>query len=133
MIKYGINFYAFRRETGERFLDLVSMPWLKLLLSLNAAALVLISIAVFAVMRQSTQDLLILHYNVSTGVDFIGGGSNLAVFPVLSFLFFLFNTGISLVIKKERKFAAYFLQAGCLACNLVFLLSLALIYVVNFR
>jgi hypothetical protein len=133
MVKLTVNFYAFQQETKERFLDLVLIPWQKLLMAVNLAAVFLILTAALMIMRQSTQNLLILHYNVATGVDFIGGESNLAVFPAISFLFFVLNTALSLIVKKERKFAGYFLQAGCLACNAILLLSLALIYVVNFR
>ncbi|MFA6106970.1 MAG: hypothetical protein WC745_04875 [Patescibacteria group bacterium] len=133
MTKYGINLYAFRQNVKERYLDLAAIPGQKTFMALNSAALILISFIAFLIIRSSSQDLLILHYNVATGVDFIGGEKNLLIFPALSFLFFALNTALSLVVKKERKFAGYLLQAGCLACDVILFLSLAIVYVVNFR
>ncbi|MFA6393374.1 MAG: hypothetical protein WCW25_00660 [Patescibacteria group bacterium] len=133
MVKYTINFYTFRQDAKERFLEFAALPRQKAFMALNLSALILISFIAVTIIRSSSQDLLILHYNVATGVDFIGDEKNLLIFPALSFLFITVNTALSLVVKKERSFSGYLLQAGCLVCNAILLLSLAIVYVVNFR
>lgn len=133
IIKLPNNYYAFRQEIKDRFLDLAGFKFTKLLIGASLALSALALVFTFKINQWSGQSLIVLHYNVSTGVDLIGDKARLYVYPVLGFLFLAFNLGVAMVAQRERKFLSYFLLASSLLCNLILLISLGLVYIINFR
>lgn len=133
IIKLPNNYYSLRQETKDRFLELAGINYIKPLFGLIAALIILNLFFSYKISQWSSQDLLILHYNVTTGIDLIGPENRLFIFPILGFLILAINTALAMVIKKERKFLSYFLVLAALTCNLILLISLGLVYIINFR
>jgi hypothetical protein len=133
MMKFSTSFFTLRQEAAERFWDLAAVPYLKFLMGAALAVFLLNLFFAVKIMQWSSQDLIILHYNVASGVDLIGGKYNLLAFPVLGIMVFLLNIGAAMSVKKAMKYSGWLLLASALAVNFILLISLGMIYVVNFR
>jgi len=127
------NFYTLRQAARENFLDLAAFPYVKLLAGLSLAVVVLSLVFSYKIIHWSSQDLLVLHYNVNTGIDLIGGLGSLYILPLLGLVILAANTIAAMVIERERKFMGYLLLSAALVANSYLLLSLGLIYIINFR
>ncbi|PKM91460.1 hypothetical protein CVU82_02590 [Candidatus Falkowbacteria bacterium HGW-Falkowbacteria-1] len=84
-----------------------------------------------------TQDRLILHYNVDIGIDLIGGRSDIFIVPLLSLILIFLNKIFLLFFLKRRtgdfKFVFYFTASFLLLTQLFLLLSVLLVYLINFK
>ena len=127
------DFYLLRQAAKENFQDWLNLPYIKPLSGLVLLFIILSLVFSFAIIKSSSQDLLILHYNVNSGIDLIGGLNKLYVIPVLGLVILTANAVVSMIVKKDRKFFSYLLIFASLAANAYLLLSLGLIYIINFR
>ena len=76
-----------------------------------------------------------LHYNVDFGIDYYGSANQLFVLPSLGLVIFLSNVALFSIVRnqKDRKFIGHILCATAVLANLILLISLASVYLVNFR
>ena len=88
----------------------------------------------YLIIRKSSQNILILHYNTDFGIDLLGPRISFIKFPLLS-LFFIILYKIVLVKVMPResfKFLAYFLLSFLLLFNIFLVLSMSSLYFINF-
>ena len=81
----------------------------------------------------TSQNLAILHYNVNMGVNLIGDISKIYTISCIGLLFTLFNLILLLNTYKESKFIIHLLLASSIVVNLILLMSVATLYLINFR
>jgi len=77
------------------------------------------------------QSFIPLHYNVFLGIDSFGHWQNIFWLPALGLFFWLFNVIASFILYNSKKLASYFLTIGSFACQIIFLVSCALIILIN--
>ena len=80
-----------------------------------------------------SSQLIVLHYNIITGSDFLDKASFIYFIPGLSLIFLLLNAFLYVYFYNRQKVLAHMLNISSIAVQLIFLaVSLALI-VVNER
>ncbi len=82
--------------------------------------------------RRLPQDLAILHYNITFGVDSLGTPQKLYWLPFLGLLLFLFNAVVGLFFYKRDKFLLNLLLASSIFVNIVIALALYSVYLINY-
>jgi len=89
----------------------------------------------YYIFKNLTSDLLVLHYNVDFGIDWIGDPNLVFYLPLIGLLFLLLSVIALLIFGPGRHFRiqAHYLMAGMVLANLGILASLVLVYVINFR
>lgn len=91
--------------------------------------------AAVMIYRQLSGSSLVLHYNVSGGIDLIGDPSEIFFYPVYGLLAFIFNFVISLFFSRRSDFHkfSHLLASGAVFFNVCLLLAIFFIYLINFR
>ncbi len=89
----------------------------------------------YYIFKNLTGGLLVLHYNVDFGIDWIGDLNLIFYFPVLGFLFLLLSIVLLFIFGPGRhfRFQSHYLMSGAVLANFGMLTALILIYVINFR
>ena len=82
--------------------------------------------------RQLPQDLAILHYNITFGVDSLGAPGELYWLPLWGLLLFLANAIITLWFYKRDKFLLNLLLSSSIFINIIIGLALYSIYLINY-
>lgn len=77
--------------------------------------------------------IIILHYNVDFGVNLINDAKQAYLIPLTGLVIFLFNFIILLFFYKKNRLIYHLLLTAPVLVNIVFLISLQLIYYINFR
>lgn len=82
-----------------------------------------------------TGNLLVLHYNVNFGIDWIGDKNIIFYLPMVGISFAVISIILLFILGPGRHFRAYshYLMSGMVLANLGMLISLVLIYLINFR
>ena len=83
---------------------------------------------------RSSQDIVILHYNVDFGINLIGNKSNFFIIPLSGLCFIILNIVVLLLLikKKDFKFWAYFLLSFLSLLSIFLVLALLAMYIINF-
>lgn len=79
--------------------------------------------------------LLVLHYNIDFGIDWVGDPTNIFYFPDLGLLFALISI-IFLLFSAPGwhfRFQAQLALAGAVFLNLMVIIALGSVYLINFR
>ena len=81
------------------------------------------------------EPLIALHYNIDSGIDFYGRSAYIYAVPLTGLIILFFNFLLMLITSrnKDREFMSYILLSACLFANLILLVSLRIIYLINFR
>jgi hypothetical protein len=86
-----------------------------------------------------SQGLVVLHYNVDFGINLIGDVSRIYIIPALGLFIFFINSGLAVVINRQRfenintvRLLTHLILSGALLSNLFLFISLAFIYLINF-
>ena len=89
----------------------------------------------YSIFIKSNQDLMFLHSNVDFGVDLIGEAKRIFVIPILGLVIFLVNLIISssLIKLKDFRFLSHLLLGSAIMAHVFLMVSLASIYLINFR
>lgn len=89
----------------------------------------------YYIYKNLTGDLLVLHYNVDFGIDWVGDQNLIFYFPTIGLAFLLLSIVLLFIFGPGRNFRiqSHYLMAGMLLANLGMLTSLILVYVINFR
>lgn len=80
-------------------------------------------------------NLLVLHYNVDFGIDWIGSQSDIFYFPLVGLVSFLISVILLFIFGPGKNFRIHsnYLMMKTILTNLGMLMSLLLIYIINFR
>lgn len=89
----------------------------------------------YHIFRNLTGDLLVLHYNVDFGINWVSDLNLIFYFPGLGLLFLLVSIILLFIFGPGRhfRFNSHLLMAGAVLSNLGMLTALILIYIINFR
>ncbi|MBL7057859.1 hypothetical protein ISS03_00835 [Patescibacteria group bacterium] len=85
----------------------------------------------YYIVSRIDHDLMILHYNVKFGIDYIGEVGKIYNFPLVGFIVILVNLSIYLFSKRDYKFLGYTLLVVSILVNIFILMSLGPIYLIN--
>ncbi len=85
--------------------------------------------------RNLAGDLLVLHYNVDFGIDWIGDQNLIFYFPLIGLSFLLVSIILLFIFGPGRNFRiqSHYLMGGMILGNLGMLAALTLVYIINFR
>lgn len=129
------RFYSFRvkiaNTTGEFFSFYPNRLYLAGTVLVQAASWWLS----YYIYKNLTSDLLVLHYNVDFGIDWIGDPNIIFYFPLIGLSFLLLSIIMLFIFGPGKHFriSSHYLMAGMLLANLGMLTSLILVYLINFR
>lgn len=89
----------------------------------------------YYIYKNLTGTLLVLHYNVDFGINWIGDSYNIFYFPAVSFLIFLLSMVVLLIFGpgKYFRFQSNLIMISVLMSNLGMLSALLLVYLINFK
>jgi len=81
------------------------------------------------------QELVVLHYNIDFGVDWIGNINKIFIIPIISLGMIIINLilAASSVRSRDFVFIAHLILFFTMLINIFLLISFGLIYLVNFR
>ncbi|MFH1522266.1 MAG: hypothetical protein ABIE43_00425 [Patescibacteria group bacterium] len=114
---------------------LISFFYIRIYLIISIGLNLFLWLASYLIKINVSQDLIVLHYNVDFGVDFIGGVEKIYTIPFLGLIIITIN--IILLFSFSRhdnfKFISNLLLATGAVVNIFLLINLASIYLINFR
>lgn len=89
----------------------------------------------YSIFKNTSDNLLVLHYNVNFGINWIGDGNLIFYFPFLSLIFLLLALLLIFIFGVGRHFriSCHYLMGGTLISNLGVFLAILLIYIINFK
>lgn len=89
----------------------------------------------YYIYKNLTGNLLVLHYNVDFGIDWIGDQGVIFYFPEIGLIFLLLSIILLFIFGPGRNFRiqSHYLMGGMVLANLGMLASLVLVYIINFR
>ncbi len=129
------RFYSFRfkiaKTTGEFFSFRANRLYL-------AGALIIQIISwwlSYYIYKNLAGELLVLHYNVDFGIDWIGDQNLIFYFPTLSLIFLILSIILLFIFGPGKNFRvqSHYLMGGMVLGNLGMLTALLLVYIINFR
>lgn len=133
-----LNIIHFGRLNGrEMILNFLSFFYARVYLAVLLGLNLLNWFAAYAINKNVSQNLIVLHYNVDFGVNLIGGAKKIYLIPLLGLIIILINFILLAVIHRQghrqSKFVAHLLLSGAILANLFLLAGLASLYLINFR
>lgn len=85
----------------------------------------------FRINQIVSQQLIVLHYNVDFGVNYIGNVKMLYIIPLMSLIIMILNVIVMSFFKKEFYFH-YFLISASIVCSLFLHVAIGTIFLINF-
>jgi len=131
---YNVVYLSFQRFI-DIFLNIFSFLYIRIYLILLLGFNAFIWLTAYYININVSQDLVILHYNVSFGVDLIGNVSRIYIIPWLGLIIIILNFILLFIFSKYKhfNFIAHLLLMTCLISNLFLFLALLSVYLINFR
>lgn len=130
---YG-SAYGFYQGASSFFSDLFGLVYIKAYSSVSLFFIVCNWVlAYFINIKSSGDSIIFLHYNVDFGANLIGEVGKIYVIPLLGVIIFLFNFILSARLYKQNKFIPHVLMSSGLVVNISLLISLYLLYLINFK
>jgi hypothetical protein len=89
----------------------------------------------YYIFKNLASDLLVLHYNVDFGIDWVGDPNLIFYFPLIALAFLLLSVVLLFIFGPGRhfRFQSHYLMLGAVLANLGMLTALILVYIINFR
>lgn len=132
--KFYNYLYTGYQKIHELFSDLSGQAYMK---AYSGAALLLIVlnwISSYVInIKTSEGSIIFLHYNVDFGANLVGEVKKIYVIPLLGLIVYLLNLVLSIRFYKRNKFIPHVLLGSGLIVNGTLLVSLYLIYLINFK
>jgi|GEM_PF-267735 len=133
------NFYARFYTASQRWGSALAATW-----RLTSSRWYLLAFLVFQliawwqtifIFRSLTGDFLVLHYNISLGVDLVGEPQRIFLYPIFGLIIALINFFILLILQFHKNFLIFanLLLGSAVFFNFLLNLALFSIYLVNFR
>ncbi|MFA5886439.1 MAG: hypothetical protein WC863_01520 [Patescibacteria group bacterium] len=129
------RFYRARRASAKAFLAL----WYFLpsrFYFLASGLLNILAWAEAAFIRHSLSgDLLVLHYNVDSGIDLVGDPAQIFWYPIFGLVILIINYSLAAAYSKQPnfRFGAHLLLATALIFSGLLNFVLMFVYLVNFK
>lgn len=123
-----------KRNTAEAitniFRPLSVKIYLFFLVVINAA----LWLSVYYIFNRASEQLLVLHYNVDFGPDWMGRASQLYIMPTIGTAVLITNLLLLLIFYRrgDIKTISHFLLGAALTVNFFLLAALGPIYLINF-
>lgn len=129
------HWYLFRGQAALAFKSVFDRRQSWIFLFINLFFVIAIFVGSLEIFLNFREEIMVLHYNVDFGVDWIGQ-KNLVFWlaGVGAFIFFL-DFLVVLLISKRRNydFISLFLFGGLTICEIFLLAAVFSVYLVNFR
>jgi len=129
------HFYVIRKKVAVALAAVWHLPANRLyFLAAGLAHLAAWLEAIF-IYRQLAGDLLVLHYNVDFGIDLVGAGAAIFIYPLFGLGIFILNLALAAVWHAHKDFRtfAHLLLGAAVIFGLFLNLVLLFIYLINFR
>ena len=78
------------------------------------------------------RDLVVLHYNVDSGVNLVGNAGQVYIIPLTGVVVFAINFILSAFIGRRERTISHLLLGSAALVNLFLLIAAASVYLVNF-
>ncbi len=129
-----LNIIHFGRQNAwEMILNFLSFFYARVYLAVLLGLNLLDWLAAYAINKNVSQNLIVLHYNIDFGVNLIGDAKRIYLIPLLGLIIILINFILLAVIHRQSKFIVHLLLSGAIFANLFLLAGLASLYLINFR
>jgi hypothetical protein len=133
------NFYAKLYTAGKKVGVALSAVWHFVPSRLYFLIVALLQIAAWSqagfIYRHLSGDLLILHYNVDTGIDLVGNPAHIFIYPLFGLGIFVLNLILTAALYRREDWRIFNHLLLSVAALFGFFLNLVLlsIYLINFR
>jgi hypothetical protein len=133
--KLSNKWYLFRDQAVSAFRAVFSWRHSWVFLILNILLLSSLFLGSWKIFQDFQENILILHYNVDFGVDWIGEKKSVFLLAQIALAFFLFDFLILLIVAKKKyyRFLSFFVWGAAIISEIFLLAALFSIYLVNFR
>lgn len=126
--------YYYSKKKNLFIFDIFNILYVKLYLLFIAIVNVLEWLLARFIYSEIDQERMALHYNVDFGIDYYGDTKKIFVIPFIGLFIAIVNLILFVLVAKhkDRYFISQILFLVTLFSNCILLLSIALIYLVNF-
>ncbi len=125
--------FLFKKEAwGRGWADYFAFRPAKVYWLATLAVNLLLWVLAGLIKRGLKQDLAILHYNITFGIDYLAPPVQIYWLPLIGLLLFAINAYLSMIFLKRDGWLVNLLLASALAVNVLVGLGLYSIYLVNF-
>lgn len=133
--KFYERFYSWRVKYNASFEEFFAYIPNRIYLGLTLFLQAFSWLFSYYIFKNLTGALLVLHYNVDFGINWIGDPYKIFYFPAVSFLIFLSSLVMVLVFgpSKNFRFQSDLLMLSALLSNLGMISALLLVYLINFK
>ncbi|MFZ4648142.1 MAG: hypothetical protein ACOYMB_00730 [Patescibacteria group bacterium] len=133
--KLSNKWYLFRSKAIEAFRAVFAWRHSWVFFGINLFLVTCLVVGSFEIFSNFKEDILVLHYNIDFGVDWIGSKSLIFWLAETGAALFLLDLLVLLLVFKNRRFRflSFFIWGGVTACELFLLAALFSVYLVNFR
>jgi hypothetical protein len=128
-----LDFFKWKQNSAKNYwLAYWSWPGSRIYL-LITAGLALFNFALASlILKNVDKDIVILHYNVIFGNDFIGSAWRILTLPLAGLLILIFNFLLSARYLSRDKLLSHICQLTTVTANIFICLGLYSIYLINF-
>jgi hypothetical protein len=136
MLTKLIEFVYLSQERLLKYLrDFFSQFYVKIYCIINIFFNIFLWVLTYIINKQSSDNLITLHYNVDFGVNLIGLASQIYIIPLLGLIIIIINSFVaSIFIKfKQGHFIAHLLLASVSFVHAFLFLGIVSVYLINFR
>ncbi len=135
-----LNYFHSRRQSFVEFSrGILKLFYIRMYIILISGIILLNWLFVYIINFKVSQDLVVLHYNVDSGVNLIGSVSQIYIIPILGTVIFIINFILLIItyrsnhysIKLER-FFAHLLLSSVILVNIFLFSALVILYLINF-
>lgn len=133
--KLSNKWYLFRDRTAAAFRSVFSWRHSWVFFLLNLFLVISLFLGSLEIFTNFQEEILVLHYNIDFGVDWIGAKSLVFNFALVGAVIFILDFLILLLISKRKdyKFFSFFIWGGLTVCEGFLAAAIFSIYLVNFR
>lgn len=116
----------------NNFLELTSRPSIRMSLFFGLAFNCSNWILAYYIAASISSELIVLHYNINFGIDWVDTVDRIYFFPLLGLAIWFFNLFLAFLIGIKERFLIHVLCIVSLIMNVLLLISLSSLYLINF-
>lgn len=133
--KFYERFYSWRLKASASFGEFFAYKANRIHLLISIFFQALSWFFAYYIYKNLTGDLLVLHYNVDFGIDWIGDSYNIFYFPLVGLIIFFLSVLLLAIFGpgKNFRFQSNVIMVSVLMSNLGMMSALLLVYLINFK
>ena len=133
--KLSNKWYLFRDKTASAFRSLFAWRHSWVFFLINLFFVVSLFAGALEIFTNFKEEILVLHYNIDFGVDWIGEKRLVFNFAIVGAVIFIIDLLTLLLVSKRHdyKFLSLFIWGGLTVCEAFLIAAMFSIYLVNFR